>query len=896
MSEELIRTVKELLNEEKWTRATLNSYTIHNFQELDEIIHKTVEAGVQKEVMELCEEHIKHTRHSIIALYLSGITALSKQLVDDSNLIVLINIFTDNHKWNIVEYLSQRILEFGENKYALRTLAEVYENKNEQENKLKIWERLIKVDYEEADIVKALAEIKEKEGDQETAIEYYKKAIHRFISRKMFANVKDIWERLIELQPDDMDFFFHVERKIVKSLNDERAANLLQSLYPYYRKKGDWDTAIEILKRILSHEPKNGTARKEIVDCFREKYKGHSHLEEYIKISNLTQGWRNVHDAIADFEKHISFDTDNFVFHRAWGIGKIVDIKNDVFIIDFPGKPKHKMSLKMAVNALNILADEHIWVMKSTHPKDELKKWIKQEPAQALKTIIRSYSNVASLKRIKSELVPDILTNSEWAKWSTEARKILKTDPVFGIHPERADRFIVRDKPISFEEKAFNRFKAERGFFDRVRAIQDFLADGEPDSEYFGEMFGYFTGFLKSFSTVTELVISSYLLVQRITAMHPYLKPDLSHTFKELYDQIEDVEEVFNRIQDADLKKEFLVNLKRYVPDWPEVFARLFIQYQSGYIIEELVQNKKWDVLKDLADRILGRYREAREPFVWLARNMVSQPRFAELGIPMEKVLIGLIHLLDITFREISNKREVSQNRKLNRQIQDFLFKEERLINYVLQAGEESITRLYTLVDDVKELNPALKIQLKHRIKEKYPDYRFLGEADREKVARGLMVTRQSYENKQRSLRHIIEVEIPDNSKEIGLAMSKGDLRENAEYKAALERQELLKSAASRLQEELQQAQIFDENHVDTETVSFGTRIRLKNTRTSEKEEYIILGPWESDPSKRIISYLSPLGTELSNRRKGEKLSFSINEQTFEYIVDEIEKAELKNS
>ncbi len=892
MSEELIRSIKELLNEEKWTRATLNSYTIHNFQELDERIDQIIAAAIQDAILEVCEEHLKHTRNSIIALYLSGILALSKQLVDDTNLVVLINIFTDNKKWNIVEYLCQRILQFGENRYALRTLAEVYENKNEEDSKFPIWERLIKVDYEEADIVKALAEKKEKEGNREVAVEYYKKAIHRFISKKMFANVKDIWEKLIELNPEDIDFFFHVERKIVKSLNDERAANLLHSLYPYYKAKGDWDTSIEILKRILTHEPKNANARKEIVECYREKYKEHSHLEEYIKISNLTQSWRNIHDAIADFEKHISFDTGNFVFHRAWGIGKIADIKNDVFIIDFPGRPKHKMSLKMAVGALKILDDDHVWVMKSTKSKDDLKKWVKQNPDEALKTIIRSYGNVAGLKRIKGELVPDVLTNSEWAKWGTEARKILKTNPAFGIHPEKADRFIVRDKPISFEEKTFSKFKAERSFFDRVRTIQDFLSHGEPDSEYFGEMFAYFTGFLKSFSAVTEMVICSYMLVQKIIAVHPYLNPGYSYTFKELFDQIENVEELFNRIQDADLKKDFLVSVKRYIPEWPEIFARLFMFYQSRYIIDELVLNRKFEVLKELADRILGRYREYREPFVWLAKNVMNEPWFEGLGIPYEKMLIGLIHLLDITFREISNKRDVSLNRKLNKQIHDFLFKEERLIRYLLEAGEESITRLYTLVEDVKELSPALKIQLKHRIREKYPEYKFLGEGDKEKVSRGLIVTRLAYENKQKSLRHVIEVEIPENSKEIGFAMSKGDLRENAEYKAALERQELLKTAASRLQEELQQAQIFDEHQVDTEVVSFGTRIHLENTRTGEEEEYTILGPWESDPAKRVISYLSPLGLELINHRKGEKLSFTINEQKFEYVVGDIRKAD----
>jgi transcription elongation factor GreA-like protein len=366
LSETLLKNVNELLNEEKWTRATLNSYTISNFQELDTRIRETIQAEAQDKVLEMCEEHLKHTRNSIIALYLSGIISLGKQLVDDSNLVVLINIFVDNHKWNIVEFLCNRILEYGENKFALKTLADCYENKNDQEQKFRIWERYIKVDYEDADIVKLLAEKKEQDGDLPNSIEYYKKALHRFINKKMFSNVKEIWEKLIAYIPDDVDFFFAIERKIVKVLNGERASALLNYLVPHFLKKEDWNTTIELLKRILAYEPKNAAARKQIVEAFRNKYVKHSQLEEYLRISNLSQSWRSVHEAIGDFEKHIAFDVGNYVYHSSWKIGNIVSIKDDMFIIDFAGKPGHKMSLKMAVNALKILSPEHIWVLAST--------------------------------------------------------------------------------------------------------------------------------------------------------------------------------------------------------------------------------------------------------------------------------------------------------------------------------------------------------------------------------------------------------------------------------------------------------------------------------------------------------------------------------------------------
>ncbi len=890
MSENLLKSVNELLNEEKWTRAALNSYSVTNFKELDEIIIQVSENKIELEVKETCEEHLKHSRNSIIALYLAGVISLSKQLVDDSNLVMLIDIFSDNHKWKIVEFLCLRILEYGENKFALRTLAECYENSNEQDKKAEAWKRLIRVDYEEADIVKHLGDIEDEAGNLEAAVDYYKKALHRFVNKKMFSNVKEIWSKLIDYSPEDIDFFFRVERKVATTISEERAAMLLHSLYPVIKAQEDWETAIVIVKKTLDYEPKNSDARKEIVECYKNYYNKHSQLDEYIRISNLNQSWRNVHDAINDFEKHIAFDVGNYVFHRSWGIGRICDTDDDVFVIHFANKKNHKMSLKMAVNALKILTNDHIWVLKGTMPREELKEKVKSETAWALRTIIKSFDNVANMKTIKAELVPSILTQGEWSKWNTEARKILKTDPAFGNLPEKRDLFEVREIPISFEEKTFNKFKAEKNFFGRVQTVIEFLPEAEPDSDFFKEINAYFTGFLKAYSTISEIVVSSYLLVQRIVSIHPYLNPGLEMDFETLFEEIDDLPGLFSKIEDSDLRKDFLMQVKRCKSTWPQIFADLFRFHLSKYIIEELLNADKLQIIKEIFETALARYREYRESFVWLVRNLIDEPWFHELNVQEEKIFICLIHLLDITFREINNRRDVSLNRRMNRQIQDFLFKEGRLANYLMKSDEDSINRLYTLVEDVKELDPSLKIRIRQNIKGRFPDFKLIGEAEIEKVSRGLLVTRTGYEAKQRVLRNIIEVEIPQNSKDIGFAMEKGDLRENAEYKAALEKQDLLNNTAAKLQSQLQEAQIFDETLIDASNISFGTTVMLRNLQNNEKEEFTILGPWESAPSKSIISYLSPLGTQLLKHSEGEELSFSINEKEFLYRVEAIEK------
>lgn len=899
MSDKLIAQVSELLNEEKWTRATLNNYTVANFEELDQVLDQVFEAEIQDEVLEMCDEHLVHTKNSIIALYLSGIIHLSKQNVDDTNLVTLIEIFQDNRKWNIVEYLCRRILEYGENKFALRTLAESYDNENQQEKKFDVWERLIRIDYDEADIVRHLAERREEEDAVDEAVDYYKKALHRYINKRLFNSIKEVWHKLIQYAPEETEFFYHAESRIAKMVSEERSVQLLEDLYPHFKEKKAWDTAIEILKRILEYDPKSPWARKEIVECFQQKYADHSQLDEYIRLSNLNQSWRNIHDAIADFEKHIAFDEGNFVFHRSWGVGIIRSISGDQIVVDFARKRGHKMTLKMAVNALDVLPKDHLWVLRSVWKRDKLRKKVKEDIVWALKTTIKSADNATDMKRIKSELVPSILTPSEWSSWSTKARNILKTNKIFGVVTDKADHFVVRDQPITLGEKSFNKFRSAKGFFEKIRIVEEFMEfmesdeDAGTDSEFFREMFEYFTALLKSANQVNEHVVASNLLVRRIVARHPYLNPDIELDFKTLFDQIEDVEDTFSKIDSNDLKREFIHEVRENIDEWPALYVRLFPYYLSRDIIGELERSGHQDRLVELFMKVYENHRDFREAFVWLARNVTDDRWFAKLDVDYEKILIAMIHLLELTFRDIDNRKDVSHNRKINRQIHNYLFKDGNLERYLERADEGGINRVYTLVSDVKELDPSIKIELKQKIMDRHPDFHFYGESEQpDSVSRGgFMVTPSAYNEKQKALKHLHEIEVPQNSKEISEATQHGDLSENAEYKAAKERQELLNANAARMKEDLDKATIVRPDEVDTKSVSFGNRVRLRNEDDSV-EEYVLLGPWESNPEEGVISYLSPLGRELQNSKVGDRLEFSINERKYQYSVEGIEKAD----
>ena len=447
---ELMQSIQDMLKEETWTRATISNYTQSNLEELAALVKQAKSEGNVKEIHDICQEHLAHSKDSIIALYICGILDLQNGSLDNSALVTLVDIFQTNHKENIVNYLCESILADDENnKFALRTLADSYLAEN-NEAVWELYEKIVRIDFEEADLAKLLAEHFEAIGDTESTVSYYKKAILRFINANNYNACKEIWSKLVQLIPEEIDFFQNLRRKISKQMGDIKTTNLMQELYNYYKDNKKWYTAILILKQNLEIDPKDTWARKEITDCFRGKYAAHSHLEDYIRSSNLSQSYRNVFEAINDFEKHIAFDKGSFVFHRNWGVGIIRKLENDTLTINF-GRVGgiREIKLSMAVTALKPLAKDHIWVLKATKQKDELAKKIKAEKEWALETIIKSFDNNCDFKRIKAELVPSILTTGEWTSWNTAAKKILETNPIFGVNPNDISMYTVREGNIT---------------------------------------------------------------------------------------------------------------------------------------------------------------------------------------------------------------------------------------------------------------------------------------------------------------------------------------------------------------------------------------------------------------------------------------------------------------
>ena len=893
---ELIQSIQEMLKEETWTRAAIGSYTENNLRELSALVTKAEEEKCTKEVYDICNEQLSHSKDSIIALYFCGIIDLKNNSLDYSSLETLVDIFQKNHKENVVTYLCENILaDEPNNRFALRTLAASYES----ENNPKAWdlyETLVKTDFTEADKAKLLAEHYESEGDQDKAVDYYKKAILRFIAANNYNACKEIWSKLVQFIPEEIDFFQMLRRKISKQMNEMKTTILMQELYTWYKDNKKWDIAIEILKQNLTVEPKDTWARKEIVDCFRGKYEGHSHLEDYIRSSNLTANYRNVFEAINDFEKHIAFDKGCFVFHRSWGVGIIRKLTNDTLTINF-GKAAgiKEMKLSMAVTALKPLAKDHIWVLKATKQKAELAEKIKKDKVWALKTIIKSYDNLCDFKKIKAELVPGILTAGEWTSWNSAAKKILESDAQFGVSPTDINMYTVRDHELSAEEKLSNEFKAQKQFFARVDILMKFFESDLTDktSDFFAEMYSYFTGYLKNITKVNEQVITSWLIVNNITAIDKQFAVPSKDTFANLYNRIEDPREIYLSLKDSKqthLRSDFL-NAIRMLPDWDKQYIRLFPTALKEDMLTLLINEGHTDEVQKLVKTAFDQYKDYRETVLFFFEKCQDKEWYQNAGVSYEKQLITLINIIELTFREINNHVNSTDNKKINKNATALLFQESTLYAYMFSGDEPLVKKMYTMIDDIADIDPSYKAQTRSKILDKYPDFKFRVSEEKDDQPKGMIVTAQKLAEKKAELERIQKVDIPQNAQDVAEAKAKGDLKENQEYKSAKEQQHFLSLQLAQLQSELNRAVVFDPTTSTTSMVSFGTVVTLTDNDSGKEETYTILGPWESDPDNNVISYMSPFGNAVLNRKAGETATFTINEHKYNYTVKEIKKA-----
>lgn len=116
-------------------------------------------------------------------------------------------------------------------------------------------------------------------------------------------------------------------------------------------------------------------------------------------------------------------------------------------------------------------------------------------------------------------------------------------------------------------------------------------------------------------------------------------------------------------------------------------------------------------------------------------------------------------------------------------------------------------------------------------------------------------------------------------------AREEGDLKENAGYDAARERQGMLEARITYIESRLPQFNVIDLSTLSAEEVIFGATVEIENVDTGDVKKYTLLGPDESDPAKGSISVLSPVGRALLGKEEGDEVTVETPGGTATYEI-----------
>ncbi|GAB4010196.1 MAG: transcription elongation factor GreA [Bdellovibrio sp.] len=150
-------------------------------------------------------------------------------------------------------------------------------------------------------------------------------------------------------------------------------------------------------------------------------------------------------------------------------------------------------------------------------------------------------------------------------------------------------------------------------------------------------------------------------------------------------------------------------------------------------------------------------------------------------------------------------------------------------------------------------------------------------------------MTQEGYNKIQAELDQLIKVDREAIKRSIAEARELGDLKENAEYHAAKEKQSLIEGRIAQLQAVLASSKIVDVRKIQSEKIVFGATVTLLDLESDESIKYQVVGEEESDTKRGRISYTSPMGKALIGREVGDTVVVKAPKGDREYEIKAIE-------
>ena len=578
-----------------------------------------------------------------------------------------------------------------------------------------------------------------------------------------------------------------------------------------------------------------------------------------------------------------------FCVHKSWGFGRVADwnlLLNQI-VIDFTGKKGHSMQLEYAAGNLTPLAPEHFLARKASDLAS-VKKQVSEDAPAVVRNILESLGGKATVQQISEWLIGDIFNEAEWKRWWESTKKLLKKEGHFAIPTKKSEPVQLRAEKISHGDEVLEFFKQARQPKEQVAALEQIIKlhheFKEPEKQLQPVVATIENAAARNQKMhpefTFELIIGRDDLLERV----PELKT--THIGFTLPKLIADEEKRLITILPklpAAKEKRVLQALPGALGERWTARALQLMQASHGRMVAQiprvLSEGGQHAELRTMLERSIREHSATGEMLTWLSNE---RERWNELITPD---LLGAI----LSALEREQHDSPSRGGKLLRT----LVEDRQLLGDIFAGADIAIARdamrrlmLSPLFDELT------KRSLLARIVKLHPELASMitgGQA--EEKAAALIVSWSSLEKRKVEYEELVKKKIPDNTKEIALARSYGDLSENFEFKAAKQMQAVLMRQKTELEQMLLNARGTAFESPDTSRVSIGTIVTLRDEDSGKEETYTILGAWDGDPERFIISYQTAIAQTLLGHKLGEVVTLRKERGEGSFAIIAIEAA-----
>lgn len=579
-----------------------------------------------------------------------------------------------------------------------------------------------------------------------------------------------------------------------------------------------------------------------------------------------------------------------YCVHRAWGMGKIqrYDAQENRLIIDFEdGREGHGMDPAFCVDKLDILDDGDLLVASRVEP-ERIQEMIKKQPVEIIVEILsRTEAQCAGNTEIEGTL-SRLIGPTKYKKWWTATKKLLAKDPRIAVPAKKTDPYVLRDEPVKPEDEVLEEFfetKAPKKKINFANKLIEMSVKHQDIEEALPEILKELTASLAETRQLTpgERLYGVWVRNDLARFIHTDVEI-LEPTSHSILRESSDLSLLGDQIP-ATHHKRFIDLVKRtFTEDWDRHIFELLKNSSgkfTGECINFLLDAGKGDDITKTFQRWLVEQNLKGPVLSWILKNRGAR-KYTTMLSPMisSRLLSAIFWAIDYEALQTAGTRRIP--------LAEQLLDDPTLIGDLLATATpetaHDLAQTLLLNQGFEDLS---KKSLLARFIKLFPSIQGLvsGETGAEAADDALIVSQGSLDRIKVEYEELVSKKIPKNKEDIAEARAHGDLKENAEYKMARQEQDVLLARKSNLERDLNRAQVTDFSEAPTETVGIGSTVDLVARTSGARHHYAILGAWDSDPSKDVLSYQTPLARALTGRGVGESVEVEIDGHREEWEI-----------